>query len=352
MDRRHFLYHSGILAGASLLGCKSTPDRYTEESTGMLSFDLHTHPGMFFRTGTESHTGDDAFLQRVADMHAKGLTGAFFALVADWPLLRRTDTGIEQARTFREEEGWAAFQQQLSGLKALLDKSKAEIALSAGELTPGDRVKAYIACEGGDFLGGKVERIEEAYAAGLRSIQLVHYADNELGDLQTSQPQHDGLSAFGKAVVRKMNELGMMIDVAHASVKTVEDVVAISSAPIMLSHSILEAGTERPVGARAISVDHAKMIADQGGLIGMWPSGFSTSFEEFVDHTLRMVETVGVDHVGIGTDMDANYKPVIKDYTAFFRWPEALLEKGLSREEVGKLSGGNAQRVLEEVLGG
>lgn len=351
MNRRNFLYNSGILAGAGLLGCKSAPDQTNQHSNGMLSFDLHTHPGVFFRKGTESHTGDEAFLQRVEEMRTNGLTGAFIALVADWPLLRRTDTGIEQARTFREDEGWLVFQQQLNGLKELLGKSTAEIALTAEELSPGDRLKAYIACEGGDFLGGKVDRIEEAYAAGLRSIQLVHYADNELGDLQTSQPQHDGLSAFGKAVVRKMNELGMVIDVAHASAKTVEDVVAISSAPVILSHSILQAGDDRPVGARAISVDHAKMIAGNNGLIGMWPSGFSTSFDEFVDHTLRMVETVGVDHVGIGTDMDANYKPVIKDYTEFFRWPEALLEKGLSREEVGKLAGGNAKRVLTEVLG-
>ncbi len=105
----------------------------------------------------------------------------------------------------------------------------------------------------------------------------------------------------------------------------------------MLSHSILEAGTDRPIAARAISIDLAKRIAKNGGLIGMWPSGFSASFEEFVDHTLRMIDAVGVGHVGMGTDMDANFKPVIKNYTEFFQWRAALSEKGLTENEVAQL---------------
>lgn len=351
MNRRNFLYRSGILAGAGLLGCTSRPESGGQSIEGPVSFDLHTHPGLFFRKGAEGYTGDEPFLARISEMRDRGLNGAFVSLVADWPLLRRTDTGIEQARSFAGDEGWAAFQLQLTGLKELLGLSAAKIALTADELSAGDQLTIYIACEGGDFLGGKIERIEAAYTDGLRSIQLVHYADNELGDLQTSAPQHNGMSAFGKDVVRKMNELGMVIDVAHASAKTVQDVVSISTAPVILSHSILEAGDHRPVAARAISAEHAKMIAGQGGVIGMWPSGFSTSFDEFVEHTLRMVDTVGIDHVGIGTDMDANYMPVIQDYTEFFRWPEALVQKGLNPEEVGKLTGGNARRVLQEVLG-
>ena len=350
MKRREFLYTSGIITGASLLGCNSSAKKTNSKGTKVVTFDLHTHPGAFYQKGAETYTGDAAFLERISEMKSKGLQGAFVCLVADFPLLQRTETGIIPKGKFQGDEGWKVFEGQLALLKGLLKRSEAKIALSAEELTKGDQVKAYIACEGGDFLGGSIERVAEAYEAGVRSIQLVHYAPNELGDLQTSKAQHDGLSSFGKAVVKKMNELGMVIDVAHASAKTVQDVTAISSAPVILSHSILQEGKDRPIAARAISIDHAKMIATNGGVIGMWPSGFSTSFEEFVDHTMRMVDTVGIDHVGIGTDMDSNYKPVIKNYTELFDWRDALLEKGMSESEVAQLAGGNAQRVLEQVL--
>lgn len=350
MKRREFFYTSGFVLGATWLGCKSPVGKGSSTANQIPTFDLHTHPGRFYLKGTELYQGDGAFLDRIREMGSRGLQGAFFALVADWPLLQRTETGIVPKGSFRGDEGWSVFEKQLSILKALLERSEATMALNAADLTRGPQVKAYLACEGGDFLGGKLDRVTEAYVAGIRSIQLVHYAPNELGDLQTWTSQHNGLSSFGKAVVRKMNELGMLIDVAHASAKTVQDVVAISSSPVILSHSILRQGNDRPVAARAISTDHAKMIAGSGGVIGMWPSGFSNSFDEFVEHTLRMVDTVGIDHVGIGTDMDSNYRPVITNYTEFFNWRDALLSRGLSPAEVAQLAGGNAQRVLKEVL--
>ena len=350
MKRRKFLYTSGIVAGAAILGCQSLTDQNSSKEPKIFSFDLHTHPGRFFLKGSDLYEGDEHFLSRVTEMKAKGLNAAFFSLVADTLLLRRTETGIVSEGSYQGNEGWREFLRQLNLLKELLFQSEAKLALKARELTLGDHVKAFIAVEGGDFAGGNIERISQAYELGVRSIQLVHYAPNELGDLQTSPAQHDGLSAFGKEVVEKMNELGMIIDVAHASEKTVKEVTEISSAPVILSHSILQEAGDRPIAARAISVEHAKMIADNGGVIGMWPSGFSASFDEFVDHTIRMIDTVGIDHVGIGTDMDSNYKPVISDYSAFFDWKEALSKKGFSQEEVSKLVGGNALRVLKEVL--
>jgi len=349
MKRKEFLYTSGLVMGGTLLGCKPVAKKVPEEIQ-TITFDLHTHPGVFYRKGASLYAGDQAFWERIKEMNAKGLHGAFFCLVADSPLLQRTETGIITKGTYQEDEGWTEFENQLGILKDLLNNSEAQIALSSDELTENDRVKAYIAVEGGDFLGLNIDRVAEAYAAGVRSIQLVHYAQNKLGDLQTAPAQYNGLSPFGKEVVQKMNELGMVIDLAHASQKTVQDVVQLSTAPVMLSHSILKESPDRPIAARSISVEHAKMIADNGGVIGMWPSGFSASFEEFVDHTLRMVDTVGIDHVGIGTDMDSNYKPVVKDYSEFLNWKDALLAKGLSQKEVDQLAGGNAHRLLKAVL--
>jgi membrane dipeptidase len=351
MKRKEFIYSASLIMGGALLGCTPKNTKEKNPSVKPMRLDLHAHPGLFFRKGTEAYAGDEAFLQRVEEMNTAGLDAVFFALVADWPLLEITDKGIVPSGAFSDDQGWKAFQAQFSILNELLARSAATTALTAKDLSEGSNVKAYLACEGGDFIGSSIERLDEAYEMGLRSIQLVHYAPNNLGDLQTWAPEHNGLSDLGKSVVQKMNQVGMIIDVAHASMATVKDVVQLTEAPIMLSHSILaEAGSTSPVAARAISVEHAKMIADTGGVIGMWPSGYSTDWAAFVDHTFRMIDAVGIDHVGMGTDMDANFQPIITDYSGFANWEEALLAKGLSTAEVNQLLGGNAQRVLEAVL--
>jgi membrane dipeptidase len=212
------------------------------------------------------------------------------------------------------------------------------------------KVAAYIGVEGGDFLEGKSDRLDEMYADGVRSIQLVHYHTNELGNLQTEDAQYDGLSASGKEVVKKMNKLGMVIDVAHAAESTVKAVVDLSDSPVILSHSILRVDDKRPLARRAITPDHAKLIVKNGGVIGAWPSGFSTSFEDFMDSVKRLIDITGVDHVGLGTDLDGNFKPVMTTFLQLPQWAEALKKKGFTDEEVRKITGGNAERVLKKVL--
>jgi membrane dipeptidase len=118
----------------------------------------------------------------------------------------------------------------------------------------------------------------------------------------------------------------------------------------MLSHGILQLEGRRPLSNRAVTVEHARLIAQTGGLIGVWPSGFNTSFDEFVDNTLRMVEAVGIDHVGLGTDMDGNFKPVFDSYRQTSQWLAGLKSKGLSDDDVRKIAGGNARRLLRKVL--
>jgi membrane dipeptidase len=179
---------------------------------------------------------------------------------------------------------------------------------------------------------------------------LVHYAPNEVGDLQTADANYKGLSDFGKGLVKKMNAMGMVIDLAHASYQTTKDVASITTAPIILSHSMLEMEADRPIAKRAISKDHAKLVAGTGGIIGAWPSGFNRSFDEYIDNIKLLVDAVGVDHVGIGTDMDANFKPVLSKYSEFPKLHEALLSKGFSKSEAGKIMGENAKRVLSKVI--
>ncbi len=350
MKRKEFLIHSGLALGATMLGSVYYGKEEFERKSNKIDFDLHAHPGVFFAKGTALFPGEEAFVNRILEMKANNLDGAFFSLVADWPLLQITDQGVVFNRAYQKDEGWIEFKKQLSIFKELLQKSEAVLTVQPAALGDGESVKAFLACEGGDFIGTNLGHVEEAYDEGVRSIQIVHYAPNLLGDLQTWKSEHGGLSKLGGQVIKKMNQLGMIIDVAHASARTVKMAVDLTKDPVILSHSILKDDKERPISARAISVEHAKMVSVTGGVIGIWPSGFSSSFDEFIDHTFRMIDAVGINHVGIGTDMDANFQPVISSYHQFSDWKSALSTRGLTEEEIGKIAGNNMKRVLDEVL--
>ncbi|MEQ8302858.1 MAG: membrane dipeptidase [Cyclobacteriaceae bacterium] len=320
-----------------------------EQDSDLIIFDLHAHPGRFYRRGIDQYPGDEAVAKTVGEMNEGRLSGVFLSFVVDTLVTKRTDTGIVPARKFEKGEAWKEYKRQVQQLDALCELLPMRKGTSVKDLDSGAKtVAAFYACEGGDFLES-ASQLDEVFADGVRAIQLVHYAPNPLGDLQTSPSEHGGFSELGKAVVRKMNSLGMVIDVAHASFKTVKDVAGITGKPLILSHSILKLEEDRPISVRAISEDHAMVIAETGGVIGAWPSGFSTSFDDYIDNIMRLIDVVGVDHVGLGTDMDSNYKPVFDSYLQLPELLGALRSKGLSTEDVQKVVGGNVVRVLKEV---
>jgi len=287
----------------------------------------------------------------VKEMADNGMVGAFFSMVSDFPLLKLTDKGVETTRAYQKGEGWTEYQRQLKQFKELCAIAPMRAATSIKDLkNHKDGVAAFFTCEGGDFLEDATQ-LDLMHADGVRVIQLVHYAPNALGDLQTHTPEHHGLSELGKSVVKKMNSLGILVDVAHASFDTVKSVAETTTAPFILSHSLLNIGNDRPIAARTISVEHAKLVAASGGVIGAWPSAYSKDFNEYIDNIKRLVDTVGIDHVGLGTDMDSNFKPVMDNYGQLGQWTDALLSKGLSRNEVAKIAGGNAERVIKKVMG-
>ena len=358
LNRKEFIRQMmAVSAGTALMGFSGVNSEWMAKRSragrlDFLTFDLHAHPGRFYRKGMEDYAGDEALIKTVGEMNTAGLSGVFFSMVVDTLVTKRTSKGIVPKRKFKKGEAWEEYKRQLTQLKALCEEIGIHQATSLSDLTQYNKdtgVAAFFACEGGDFLES-TDQLDEMYADGVRSIQLVHYAPNPLGDLQTQDSQHDGLSETGKAMVRKMNDLGIVIDVAHASYKTVMDVADVTESPIILSHSILKLDEDRPISQRAITHDHANLVARTGGVIGAWPSGFSTSFEDYVDNILRLVDLVGVDRVGLGTDMDSNYKPVLNSYLQFETLCDALKAKGLSDEEVHKIAGGNAERVLQRVF--
>lgn len=347
LSRREFLYGSLLATAAGAL----TP--YAPQLPP-ISFDLHTHPGAFFNKGKPGYVGDDSLGGTVRGMRGGQLTGAFFSLVADAPLIELTPAGVKTRGAYAPGEAVVEYARQLQLLRAQLVGTPAFVATKASDLLRAQRegtVAAFLGCEGGEFLDGDAGRVDVLHADGVRSLQLVHYIPSALGDLQTQPAQHQGLSALGKAVVRRCNARRMLIDVAHASMQTVQQVVALTTAPIILSHSILSMDSSRLLAARSISVEHAKLVAQTGGVIGAWPSGFNKSFDEFVDNTKRLIDTVGVDHVGLGTDMDGNLEPVFADYAKLGVWAAALQQRGFSHGEAEKVLGGNMLRVLSTVLG-
>ena len=348
LTRKQFLQNSLTLA-AGYSFFNSLELTTAQSQVPSFTFDLHCHPGRLFAS-VEGGFGEVGSTKTVADMKRAHLSGAFFSLVADSPLIKLGATGVSITGKFATGEAWKEYQRQMKGMKDFLTTVSVKIGTQKVDLNDSQAVTAYLAVEGGDFLEESVDNVDEAYQDGVRSIQLVHYVPNNVGDLQTSEPINNGLSAFGKEVVRRMNKLGMVIDVAHANFQTVKDVVSITDSPIMLSHSILEMEADRPIAKRAISKEHAKLIAQTDGIIGAWPSGFNKSFDEYVDNTLRLVDVVGIDHVGIGTDMDGNFRPVLSSYDQYPMFAEALKAKGLSPSEVEKIMGGNAKRVISKIF--
>lgn len=358
LSRRNMLHYLGATTASALApsAINAADDVETEAAVRLLgqypSLDLHCHPGLFALRGTSAYGSDAAVYKTVADMLAGQMWGAYFCAIADSALITITPTGIEVREAFEPGEAWALYEQQMASFRALmldLPATEATVADDVHSSHSVGKVAAFIGCEGGHCLEGKIENLQKMSDDGVSLLQLVHYAMNDIGDVQTLEPVHEGLSDFGRDVIREMDRLGMIIDVAHASFRTVLDVAEVSKNPIVLSHSHLKIDERRH--PRLIEPDHAKAVAETGGVIGMWPSGFGNdSMQDFVDNTLRLIELIGTDHVGLGTDMDGNYQPVFDNYRQLPEWTAGLLRGGLSAEEVAKVVGGNALRVIEAVV--
>ncbi|KXU84274.1 peptidase M19 [Paraburkholderia monticola] len=176
---------------------------------------------------------------------------------------------------------------------------------------------------------------------------MTHYRVNELGDIQTEAPVHGGLTDFGADVVRRCNSLGIVVDVAHGTYDLVKRAASVTTKPLVLSHTAL--ATHPGARSRLITADHARAVAQTGGVIGVWPSsGTFRDLDGMAHGFKRMVDVVGIEHVGLGTDMYGFISPpVFRDYDQLPALGAALLSAGFSRKETDLLLGGNYRRVFE-----
>jgi membrane dipeptidase len=313
-----------------------------------LAVDLHSHAGHLNRRNA-------AFGALGAPMRAGGQSALCLAIVADSPVTKVLPEGrIQQVRQPAPGElaawGEAAFARARAliadqGLATVTTLAALDACRGAGA-TPG----AIVTSEGADFLDGALARVEEAYQRhDLRQLQLTHYRVNELGDIQTESPVHDGLTDFGADVIRACNRLGIVVDVAHGTYDLVKRAAEVTTRPLVLSHTSLM----EPPGSRSrlISNRHARLVAATGGIVGVWPPRFVfRDRAAFAAGVARMVEVAGVDHVGIGTDMEGLPSgSVFDDYSELPAVVAALRETGLAAEDIDKILGGNYRRVFAAV---
>jgi membrane dipeptidase len=214
-----------------------------------------------------------------------------------------------------------------------------------------------IAVEGAGFAADGMELLDEAYAQGLRHLQLVHYIRNALGDFQTERPEHDGMTPLGVDVVKSCNRLGILVDLAHATNAVIDKTLEVSAAPVIWSHSGIarwQYGWQQSSAlSRLLSLDYAKKIAQRGGAIGLWslsntvghgPSGYASEL-------MRMVDLVGPKHVMFGTDLDGVGKSGALDGLADLRKVvDVLRERGVDDDTLQAICFENYARCLKAAM--
>ena len=267
--------------------------------------DAHNHLGLL-RKNTE------AVFKLGGLMTEAGVSLLSWAVVPDAPFLRASSNGIEQGRSIASGDLKASFDRQLSNAISGLLGNGANIVKTVADLDKAANGIPHVVLtsEGADFLEGSLDDLQSAYDRGIRHIQLVHYIKNPIGDLQTEIPAHNGLSDFGKQLIKALNTTGILIDLAHSTGPSIDQALEVSSKPMIWSHGFItkseQSWTSRGWMSRGLSEAYAKKIASKGGAVGLWALGpsFGGGLDNYASEIIRMIEILGADHVMFGTDQD------------------------------------------------
>jgi membrane dipeptidase len=346
--------------------------------------------GHLQRTGwnfTERHDPRDGHVD-LPRMKEGGLTGAFFAI-----------DGLDQVK------GPEIVEPALAGLDALRSLAetmpdKVMLCLTAADVRrarQSGRIALLVGVEGGHIIHDSLATLRTYARLGARYMTLTHFVNTSWADSSGEPPAHDGLTDFGRQVVREMNRLGMIVDISHVSDKTFYDALETSAAPVIASHSSCRVLAGH---VRNMTDEMIKALAAKGGVIQInfhapylddaydqaqkqlqpevdalrkdlemkypGPENAAKRAEEvrvfqssrlpkvswmkIVEHIDHAVKLVGADHVGIGSDMDGAVMPEgMEDCSHLPRITEELLRRGYSEADVKKILGGNTLRVMEQV---
>lgn len=206
----------------------------------------------------------------------------------------------------------------------------------------------FLGVEGAHALNGNEENVTRLFDAGVRMMSPTHFFDNEFGGSAAGE-RKGGLTEAGKELVRRMEAMGMVVDVAHSSESVIDGILAIATKPVVSSHTGVKGTCNNP---RNLSDQHLRGIASTGGLIsiayfeqavcGVDPKAIAAAAR-------HAVSVAGIDHVGLGSDFDGAVTTAF-DTSNVAVVLDGLLEAGFSEEEVGKIAGLNAIRVLRDTL--
>lgn len=236
--------------------------------------------------------------------------------------------------------------------KMVLAKTAADIE----EAKAAGKVAAVLAIEGGEALEGDLGVLRILHRLGVRAIGLTWNERNDIADGVGDCRSGGGLSEFGARLIAEMNRLGILVDVSHLSDPGFFDVIALSKQPIIASHSNARAVCDH---RRNLTDEQIKLLAENGGVMGM---NFCAPFvkadgqptlDDLIAHIDHIVQLVGPEHVGLGSDFDG-ITSAPKELTDASKMPlitEALLKRGYSEEHIRLILGGNYMRIFRQVWG-
>lgn len=247
-----------------------------------------------------------------------------------------------QAQKLREaaerSQGKLVVLRSRSDVSQFLEHRKADSTLVGGLL----------ALEGAHALEGNPDNLNELYDAGFRMIGLAHFFDNEFAGSAHGVAKH-GLTESGKQLIRSIDAKGMIVDVAHASPRTIDGVLAIATRPVVVSHTGVRGTCDNP---RNLSDGQLRAIAKNGGAVGIgyWSVATCGSDARAIARAIRHAATVvGTQHVALGSDFDGGITAPF-DTSGLILITQALLAEGFTEAEIADIMGGNVVRLLQANL--
>ena len=335
------LFHWLIQEASSFKEAKRLHDR-------ILTLDSHCDTPMFFDQQIDFASRDPKIL---VDLH-KMTEGKLDAtiMVAYLKQLELTDEALSAAT--------AKADRILNEIEAMVAKSCSYVDIA---YTPADlyRLKSegkkaiMLGIENGYAIGNDISNIERFRNRGVVYMTLCHNGNNQLCGSARFNDEGLGVNAFGEQVIKEMNRVGMMVDISHAGEQTFYDALNISSKPIVASHSSARALCNHP---RNLTDAQLKALADKGGVAQVTLySGFlkeqgMASIKNAIDHLNHMVNIMGIEHVGIGTDFDGDGGITgCASASELINFTRCLLKERYSEADIRRIWGGNFLRVMEEV---
>jgi membrane dipeptidase len=267
------------------------------------------------------------------------------AIAERWPIKAwssLTERALYQAHklqdTAERSNGKFTLIRTSSELSAYVERRSKEPQITAG----------FLGIEGAHALDGNLDNIDRLFAAGVRMMAPTHFFDNDIGGSAHGGAK-GGLTDKGREMIRRMEAKKMIVDLAHASPATIEDVLAIATRPVVVSHTGVKGTCDN---TRNLSDEQLKAIAATGGVIGIgfWDTAVCGSDAKAIARAIRYTANlVGVDHVALGSDNDGAVTAPF-DISGVVEITDALLQEGFTDEEIGKIMGRNTLRLLIDNL--